>query len=490
MADVSALFATGISGLDAVLGGGFHRRSLVMIVGAPGAGKTVLASHILFNAARNGLKTLVCTAYSEGNDQYIEHIRSFGFFEAGLVGDAVQMFSLGGLGTSDNQTPATSIANEIRRSGAKVVLLDGFQGAELLLPAQGDLREVLSALASQIRYLDVMLLVTMAGEVRDPSLHTALTVADTVVGLHYTLRGLRHRRRLEVMKQRGHAQWAGLHSYQLDAQGVQVFPRLEGYPPVAARPQQEERAAFGLAELDELLGGGLSVGTTTLLAGAPGVGKTTLGLLWALADARPDVRTLFVSFSEHADQLVRKAHPFGLDLQAAQANGSINILRVSPVDLEPDQVAAQVLAALADTAVCRIVIDDVAVLVHELGNRTRDYLSALSDMVYHANVTCLYLLEIAPFEGLRVQLTNTPLAVLGDNVIVVQQYEIQGQLRRFLAVLRMRFTLFDRTLRELVFSETSVRVLPPSETTVGVLETGAQLSGGVAPAQDDAASSG
>jgi circadian clock protein KaiC len=384
------------------------------------------------------------------------------------------------------QPPASTIASHIRRTGAKVVLLDGFQGAELLLPEQTSLREVLSALAIQIRYLDVTLLVTMAGEVRDARFHTELTVADVAIGLHYTLVGPRHQRRLEVVKQRGHAQWAGLHSYQLDGQGIQVFPRLESYPPAPARLQRTERAPFGLAELDQMLGGGLTVGTTTLLAGAPGVGKTTLGLLWALAEAQPDARTLFVTFSEHTKQLVQKASPFGLDLNAAQANRSIRILRISPVDLQPDAVTEQVLGELASGEVSRIVIDDIAVLVHELGERTRDYLSALNNTVYQANVTCLYSLEIVPFDGLRVQLTNTPLAVLGDNVIVVQQFEIQGQLRRLLAVLRMRFSTFDRTLRELVFDGTGVHVLTPAQSTVGVLETGAQLGGGVAPADDTA----
>jgi circadian clock protein KaiC len=108
-------------------------------------------------------------------------------------------------------------------------------------------------------------------------------------------------------------------------------------------------------------------------------------------------------------------------------------------------------------------------------------LSTLNDMVYRANITSLYLLEIAPFDGLRVQVKNTPLAVLGDNVIVIQQYEIQGQLRRVLAVLRMRLSAYDRTLRELIMDETGVHVRTASESTSGVLETGAQLSGGVPP---------
>jgi circadian clock protein KaiC len=434
MSDAAATFTTGIVGLDAVLGGGFNRPALALIVGAPGAGKTVLASHMLFNAARSGMKALIFTAYSEGNDQYISHMGSFGFFDPALLGNQIQLITLASQLADEDTSPATTIARVIRHTGAKVVLLDGFQGAELLFPAQVTRREVLAALASQLRYLDVMLLVTIAGEVRDARLHAELTVADTAIGLHYTIAGRRHQRRFEVVKQRGRAQWAGLHSYRLDAEGVQVFPRLESYPPPAARPQSAERAPFGLPELDQLLGGGPNVGTTTLLAGAPGVGTTTLGL-------------------------------------------------------HPDQIAAQLLAELASGQVSRIVCDDIAVLVHELGDRTREYLSALNDLVYAANVTSLYLLEIAPFDGLRVQLINTPLAVLGDNVLVVQQYELVGGLRRLLAVLRMRLSFFDRTLRELVLDENGIRVLTATQSTDGLLEAGAHITGGVAPSAESRAGS-
>jgi circadian clock protein KaiC len=484
MSDSDAVLASGIAGLDAVLGGGLSRPALTLIVGAPGAGKTVLASQLLFHAARQGLKGLIFTAYSEGNEQYIAHMRGFSFFDRALLGNAIQMFTLASQHMEEDASPAATIARVIRKTGAKVVVLDGFQGAELLLPAKVRLREVLSALAIQIRYLDVTLVVTIAGEVRDRDLHTELTVADVAIGLHYSLAGRRHEYRFEVVKQRGRAQWPGLHSYHLDDRGVQVFPRLESYPPPPARPQSAERTPFGLPELDQLLGGGPNVGTTTLLAGAPGVGKTTLGLLWALNDAQPNECTLFLTFSEHVAQLERKATAFGLDLRSAQANGSVRILRIPPADLNPDQVAAQILAELATGQVRQIVVDDIVVLAHELGDRTRDYVSALNDLVYAANVTSLYLLEIPPFEGLRLSLTDTPLAVLGDNVIVVQQYELAGKLRRLLAVLRMRLSFFDHTLRELVLNETGIHLLTPTESTAGLLEAGARVSGGVAPTDE------
>jgi circadian clock protein KaiC len=476
------LLPTGLPGLDTILGGGFNRPSLAIIVGPPGAGKTVLASNIVFNAARHGQKTIVVTSFSEGIEQYVQHMRSFGFFEASLLGHSVELFTLAGLLTAEDTTPATALARAIRTSGAKVVLLDAFQGADPLLPAERSIRATLSALATQIRYLDATLLVTVAGEVRDPALHTEMTVADAAIGLNFTVVRRRHQRLLEIVKLRGRAQQAGLHSYSIDGSGFQVFPRIEGYPLPMARPRTSERAPFQLPELDRLLGGGPNVGTTTLLAGAPGVGKTTLGLYWALAEAHPDSVSLFVSFLEQPEQLERKGAAFGLDLHSAIESGSVRVVRLASADLNPDLVAALLLAELASSNVRRLVIDDISILLNELGERTRDYLSALNDIVYGANVTGLYLLEIMPFDGLRVNLTNTPLAILGDNVIVVQQYEISRELRRLLAVVRMRLSVFDRTLREFVLDETGIRLLQPEESTLGLLKTGAQLSGGVEPA--------
>jgi circadian clock protein KaiC len=482
MMNDTSLFTTGIPGLDTILAGGFERPSLAVIVGSPGAGKTLLASQILFHAAHQGVKTLVFTSFSEGNEQYIHHLRSLKFFDAALLGDRVQLFTLSSIQSDGADPPGAAIVKAIVASGAKLVLLDGFQNADPLLAPGRAIRAILAALAVQIRYLDTTILVTIAGDARDPQYHTEMTVADVVVSLSYTVQHRRHQRLLEVLKLRGHAQQPGLHSYQITSEGLVVFPRIESVPKPQRRLSPTERVPFQLPELDKLLSGGPNIGTTTLLAGAPGVGKTVLGLHWALTEDRPGAVSIFISFSEHLEQLEHKAAAFGLDLHGALERGSLRLVRFAAVDMNPDQVAAALLSELAAPEVRRLVIDDVGILLHELGERARDYMSALNDLVHGHGVTGMYLLEIPPFEGLRVQLTNTPLASLGDTIIVVQQYEIAGRLRRLLAVLRMRLSFFDRTLRELVLDEqVGIRLLAPEESVTGLLDAGAQQSGGVAP---------
>lgn len=480
MAEPETILATGLAGLDAALGGGITQRALALVIGAPGAGKTVLASNIVFNAARQGVKVLVFTSYSEGNDQYVQHMRHFDFFDAALLGNNVQLFSLQSQMSGD-ESSAVAIIKTIRATGAKIVLIDGFQSVYPGLSGQQSTRELLAGLAVQIRYLDVTLILTIAGDARDANLHAELTVADLTIGLSYTASGLRHQRMLEVVKQRGRAQLPGLHRYTIDKQGIQVFPRIEVYPQPSALPHDDSRAAFGLAEFDHMLGGGINTGTSATIAGAPGAGKTTLGLYWALAEAHPEAVSLIITFSEYPEQLQRKAAAFQLDLQGAMESGAVRILRIPPIELNPDNVATLVLAELAARPVRRVLFDDISLLLHELGERTSDYISALNALLYGYNITSLYLLEIAAFEGLRINPANTPLAALGDSVIIVQQYEIQGVLRRLLAILRMRLSLFDRTLRELVLDETGIRVLRPEESATGVLNTAAHLGGGTAP---------
>jgi len=246
---------TGVHGLDFVLGGGLDSGALVFIVGPTGAGKTVLASQMVFSAARRGMRALVLTSYSEGHVKLLDHLRSFAFYDDALVSQEITLLALPGILPSDPEAAATTIVQTIRQTGAQIVLIDGFQGITPLLHPGSD-RMMLAALANQLVYLKTTALLTVADTPRTPALNPELTTTDLTIGLHYTLVERRHQRALEVIKQRGRAPVAGLHTYTISAAGLTVQPRTEALPLPEQRPQRSGRAAFGLPELDALIAGG------------------------------------------------------------------------------------------------------------------------------------------------------------------------------------------------------------------------------------------
>ena len=476
-------WATGVPDLDMLLGGGLSRNALVVVVGPTGAGKTILASQILFHAVRQGRQGLVLTAYSEDHSKLLEHLRPLTFFDEQAIGESLTLLSLPSVIGMDVATATAAIMRTIRDSGARVVLLDGFQGVVDQIGDVTMLRQLLAAIATQLTYLQVTLLVTLTGTARDEPTTTGLTSADVVLGLHYGLDGWRHSRRIEVLKQRGRAHLPGAHSYRITGTGVTIFPRLETREPQVRQSRPTGRVPFALPELDKLLGGGPNAGTTTLVVGAPGVGKTSLGLVWALAAATPASTSIFLNFEEQGPDLQVKADFLGLSIGQALTAGAFTHLHLSPVELNPDELATRLLAALTP-ATQRVVIDSVRVIEQALGPRTHDYLAALMRHLSAAGVSTLLLLEIKPLTGLQFEVEQLSLSILAANLIIVQQVAALNAIRRVLAVLKMRFSGFDTTLRELLIDEQGVRVLTPPESHTGVLGAAADVSGLTAPAED------
>ena len=235
----SGVLETGVPNLDRVLGGGLQRGAIVLVVGAPGAGKTMLGQQIGFHRARRGEPVLYLTGYSETHDKLVAHNRGLRFFDPALLGRLVQLGSLTDLLGQGAAEAEKAVLRTARQQGTRLVVLDGFRGLRRLAGPESagevDGARFLYQLGAQLALLGATTLVLVEGDPDDTAQLPELTVGDVVIGLRRALLGMRQRRLLDVRKVRGAAPLAGLHAYELGSDGFTVWPRLEAWA-AAAQP--------------------------------------------------------------------------------------------------------------------------------------------------------------------------------------------------------------------------------------------------------------
>ncbi len=498
---------TGIPNLDQVVGGGIPRGSLVIVVGPPGSGKTTLANQMAFAAARAGRRSIVLTALSEPTSKLIAHLRTFGFYDDDLVGDELQYLSLQQFLSDGLDATQQALISTVRHGRATFVVLDGFRGVRGVENDPQAARQFLYTVGTTLSVLGTTTIITTEADPRDPTFFPEATTGDMILGLRYVLRGVRQFRGLEAIKVRGAAPLAGLHGMILNREGIVVFPRLEariaaatqgtrtGEFSVADRADDlleqsghlDGRAAFDLPDLDELLGGGLTRGTSTLVVGSLGTGKTTLALHFTLAGVRAGEPTLLLSFRESHRQLLLKTEPFtlGAELRTAlETSSSLTLVRWSPIELNPDVLASQVLDILDTLSIRRLIVDSAAELeraVSESGSeRLENYLTALVEALRLRGVTALFTKEIPQISAPELDFAENPISVMAENVLLLRRLERDGWLHRILSVVKTRYSPNDSgTLREFtITAPQGFQLLSTSESDDEVLDTVASTLAG------------
>jgi circadian clock protein KaiC len=461
-----------VPNLDLVLGGGLLRGTIVMVIGAPGTGKTILAQQIAFHAAARGEVALYFTGYSETHDKLLAHNRMLTYFVPEVLGTGVQLGSLPDL--LDQGAPATErgIVETARTRHASLVVLDGFRSMRGFLPDDQAAAQFLYSLGAKLALLGATLLVLVEGDATDRIRDPEQSVCDVILSLQRTVFGGGHRRQLEVLKVRGASPLAGVHPFAITNDGLYVSPRLESVVPATEAPWTDERAAFGIAALDRLLGGGLHVGTTTLVAGTPGVGKTLLGLHLLAAGIRQGESGLLVGFTESATQLRQKARTFGLGLDTGTAAHHLELLTVPPHDLDADQVAWRLRQRIEARGVRRLVIDSATELKDGVAapERAPMFMASLAAYLRSQQVTTYLTVDVPTIVGPELSFAGTPLVVLAENLLLLRYVEYQATLRRVLSVLKMRFSAFDQAVYEYTIeSGHGIRLEGPAPLAEGLL---------------------
>jgi circadian clock protein KaiC len=480
--------SSGQPAIDRVLGGGIPRDSLYILTGPPGAGKTILAQQISFAAARAGLKTVYFTNVSEPHAKLIEHMRGFGFYQDDLVGAQILIYNITSqIRNKGFRDTLDFIIDTVRSEKVDLVIVDSFRGLKHVLDVSVRERGAIFDLAAQLSILGCTSL--LVGEYTPYEIQTdpEFAIADGIINLRHTVEGVQDQRSLQVSKMRGQNYLGGQHSMRINDQGICVFPRQETITQAPSYRATNERVSTGIDRLDNMMFGGPIKSSSTLIAGSAGAGKTILSLHFLAAGARNGERGLLVSFQENPEQLALRASQFGLGDDLDIGGGRTEVLFLSPVELDLDQAAAAIREAVEARNVQRVVIDSVAELEFAVRDPERfdDFLASLVGFLRGKEVTLLMTREITQIFGNQLTISSRGLSYIVDNIVLLRYIEIAAEIRRAIAVLKLRGSDHDKALRELTMSNGKVDIGKRFEGMVGIM-TGIPRFVSVQPNDDGA----
>jgi circadian clock protein KaiC len=451
---------TGVPGLDLVLDGGLEPGAVVVVAGAPGTGKTILAQQICFAVGTAGHKGVFYTTVSEPDTKLLSHLEQFSFFDQGALGSRVEHIHLGDFlrpGRPEGLGPLVSeIVRKTLDEEPAVVVVDSAK----MLRDFADERELRGALYDLTgRFADTRTVLVLVGEYSAEELGSGVefSLADGIIQLEYQAREPVDRRTLRVVKMRGGSSVPGRHTFQINSDGVRVFPRIETLVPAGVAPVVG-RISSGIPGLERLMPGGMRQGDASLVMGPSGVGKTTLALRWITQGLEDGETCLFVTFQDTAEHLIDMGRAFGWDLSAAQAEGRLVISYVAMGDLDLDVLANSVRMNLDQRPISRIAIDSLAELV--LADREWDrfpaYMRSLVGLVRAAGVSFLATSETAG--GAITSQSLEGLMFLFDNVFDLRYIEEPSGLGRALNIVKMRNRPHAMTLNQVTITDAGITV--------------------------------
>jgi len=446
--------STGVDGLDAILGGGLTADRLYLLEGTPGTGKTTFALRFLLAGARIGRRGLYITL-SETAAELSAVVASHGWSL-----DGIDVFELVDDARRDPEAEQSilhpsevELGETIRSVTAKIehlkperVVFDSL--SEMRLLAQDPLRYRRQILALKHffanRSCTVLLLDDKTSDPGDLQLHS---ISHGVISLEQCIEDFgTHRRRLQVVKMRGQRFQGGSHDFVLDTGRLAVFPRLvasEHRAPVQHRP-----VGTGSKQLDQMLGGGLSPGTSTLLLGPSGVGKTTTAVHCMHAALERGERATYYLFDEGLSTLLMRSKALGMDIEPYIDSGNLKVVQVDPAELSPGEFACGVVDAVNDFGATFIAIDSLNAYLQAMPGRhyLLLHLHELLTFLNHRGVSTILVVGQHGVVG-NVH-SELDLSYLSDAVLLFKFFETNGVVHSAVTAVKSRTFENERTIRE------------------------------------------
>lgn len=469
--------STGIDGLDHILGGGLTRNRLHLLEGNPGTGKTTIALQFLRAGAAEGepgIYISLAESEQELRDGAASHgwriddnIHVFELVPPESVLDPEQHQSL--LYSSDLELgeTVTRIFDAIERVKPRRVVIDSL--SEIRLLAQNSLRYRRQILALKHYFSrhqsTVLMLDDMTTETMDRAVHS---IAHSVIHLDQlspVYGG--ERRRLRVAKTRGQQFRSGYHDFVIQAGGVQVFPRLVAAEHRQPRPRGVVKS--GIGELDTLLGGGLDAGTSTLLAGPAGTGKSLLLLQFISAAVARGERAALLVFDEETGLLIDRAKALGIDLEAMRAADRLFIEQLDASEISPGEFSHRVRGLVDREGISLVAIDSLNGY-HAAMPEEQFIILHLHELIQYLNRRGVSTFITLAQHGMMGEMRQAvDVTYIADAVIVMRYFEAMGRVRRAISVMKKRSGGHENTIREFRIDSSGFKVGPPLAEFQGVL---------------------
>lgn len=469
---------TGIPGLDTVLNGGLPEGQMYLIEGDPGTGKTTLAMQFMLanaNGGREGLYVTLSETRGELNDSAVshgwsfEHVPVLELTSEELASGEQSQYTVFHPSEVELISTLRRMLDEVERLNPKVVVFDSLSELRLLAGDSVRYRRQLLAIKGFFarRETTVLILDDRTGDGgTDKQLQS---IAHGVIRLQKLNREYgATRRNIEIVKIRGSAYREGLHDYVIRHPGVIVYPRVltaEHGGAVDAMP-----LTCGISAMDELLGGGMQPGTSNLVIGPTGAGKSTIAALYATAAAARGERAMIFAFDELPKTLIKRCGELGIGIQAELDRGSLIIEQVDPAEMSPGEFAGLILKEVASERGLKVmVLDSLNGYVHAMSGEKETVLhlhEVLTCLSLHGVTTIITLAQHGLVGSMQAQVD---VSYLADSIMLIRYFELAGEVRQALSVLKNRSAEHEHTIRELVFSRGQITVGEPLSQFQGVL---------------------
>lgn len=435
---------TGVAALDMILGGGFPRNSINLICGAPGTGKSILAQQMAFANAGPGCRAFYLTTLSEPFEKTVHYLQEMAFYREDRLLESILYRDLADeLLTGGVEGLIDVVISLVKEERPRLLVIDSFKAVSDVAASKAEFRGKLFELA---RLLSAYSCTSFwVGEYTSAGAgQPEFAIADGILEMVNQKRGTRDDRYLRVVKLRGSTYLSGEHAFRVTVGGLEVFPRSCAVAAAPVAAAGAERVSSGFAALDGMLAGGPLRGSTTLVLGPSGVGKTILGLQFAGAVARRGEGSVLVSLQETPQNLRRTAGAVGIDL-AGSDEAQVHILYLSPVDVMIDEVVFRLVEALERTGSRFVLVDALGELAAASWDEARyyGYVYSLAQAVKALGVTTVFNYELREQFDVN-RLTPDAISDIADNVITLL-YTRGETLGRVMRVVKARATPHSST---------------------------------------------